>query len=72
MQADFQPLIKKLNRGLNILQEQKAKFGIMVPLRLVNQIDDYKTAINLAKQGRAGQISIDNFIKETRPLIIDY
>jgi hypothetical protein len=55
--------LKRLHNDLSYLQEMEAKFGLDVPLRLLNQIHDYKVAINLGKKARVGKISEEEFLE---------
>ncbi len=56
-QINPQDFLIKLNKNLNTLQEREAQYGGDVPLDLLNQIDDHKTAIALTEQVIAGELS---------------
>jgi hypothetical protein len=71
-QDDFDNVLKRLHKNRNILKEREAQFGGMAPPSLLHQIDDYEYAIKLAEKARVDKASIEEFIKEIRPLILDY
>lgn len=58
-QANLKQRLKNLNNQLNILREREAKYGGRdnTPLDLLNQIEDYQTAIGLVEARLAGKIS---------------
>jgi hypothetical protein len=64
-------LLAKLYHNINILLEREAKFGGDTPLSLVNQIEDYRTAIALTEQAIAGDMSEAELIEQLAPLNLD-
>ncbi|GIK42475.1 MAG: hypothetical protein BroJett011_63080 [Chloroflexota bacterium] len=68
---DFRGVLKQLHKNHGILEEKAAKYGGLAPVELVNQIDDYKSAIGLAEEARAGRLSIQEFVEGTKDLILD-
>jgi hypothetical protein len=54
---DLNAFLARLHQNLQILQEREAKYAGEARLDLLNQIEDYRTAIHLIEQARAGQLS---------------
>jgi tetratricopeptide (TPR) repeat protein len=67
---DFRETLRQLQGNLNILQEREAKFGSNVPLELINQIADHKTAIGLTEQALAGELDEAEWREALRPLLV--
>jgi hypothetical protein len=57
LSEDLRPFLEKLRKNLNILKEREAKYAGEAPLSLLNQIEDYETAISLTKDTLIGDIS---------------
>ncbi len=68
--TDLKTFLFKLDKNLQTLQERQAKYGIDVPLSLVNQIDDHKKAIELTKQALTDDISEAEWRDQLKPLLI--
>lgn len=64
-------LLTRLHDNLNILLEREAKFGGQAPLALINQIEDYRSAIALIEQAKAGTLSEANLRERLDALILD-
>jgi len=47
--ASLERELATLRKNLNILEEQRAKYGIDAPLRVLNAIDDHRQAIKLVE-----------------------
>ena len=57
-----------LSKELNILQEREAKFAGYAPLDLLNQIEDYETAINATVGLMSQQLSEAEWREALEPL----
>lgn len=66
--SNLKDSLKKLQKNLNILREREAKFGGNAPIELLNQIDDYKIAIDLTEQTLVGEISREELDEELKTL----
>ena len=60
--------LQTLHHHLNILKEREAKFGVNVPLELLNQIEDHQTAIALVESRLRGEISPESLL----PIIVHW
>ncbi|MBN1220808.1 MAG: PD40 domain-containing protein [Anaerolineae bacterium] len=47
--ANLKEFLQNLHKNLNLLKEREAKYATAAPLDLLNQIDDYQTAIALTE-----------------------
>jgi tetratricopeptide (TPR) repeat protein len=68
---DLKKLLENLHKNLQILKEREAKCGGDAPLSLLNQIEDYQTAITLTENALEGNISVDDLIEGLKPLHLD-
>lgn len=69
--TQLEKCLEKLRKNLNALEERKAKYGLEVPLALINQIDDHQEAIELVEQTIDGQLSETELDQNLASLIID-
>lgn len=64
--------LKILYKDLNILREREAKYGGNAPVELLNQIEDYQTAIGLVETRLAGSLSDEELEEQLAPLNISH
>jgi hypothetical protein len=69
---DFRRVIQQLNQDYSILRERETIHGLNVPLELVFQMEDYKSAMKSTEEVLAGRLSVQEFRKGVMPLILDY
>jgi len=69
--TELRALLQKLRQNLALLQEREAKYGGEAPLSLLNQLDDYKKAIDLVKDTLIGDITPEELTEALKPLILD-
>ncbi len=62
--------LKLFHRQLNTLREREARYSGSAPLDLLNQIEDYQTAIGLVKSRLAGEISDERLEEQLAPLTL--
>lgn len=70
--SDLRRILGKLHKDLNHLEERKAKQGSSVEVRVINQIDDHKEAIDLVEQAINGDITLAELEEKLKPLDIDH
>lgn len=66
--TDLKQILIILNKNLLILQEREAKYAGDAPLGLINQIEDYRHAIDLTKQVLDGHMREAQWQEAMRPL----
>lgn len=69
-EVELKRRLKLFHRQLNILREREARYGGNAPLDLLNQINDYQTAIGLVESRLAGEISDEVLEKQLAPLTL--
>lgn len=62
---------RKLKKYYNILKEREAKYAGRAPLDLLNQIEDYETAIALTEAALIGDLTPAELDEALRPLILE-
>ncbi len=68
---DLQAQLLRLTQNRAILQEREAKYVGQAPLALLNQIEDYQTAIQLYEQTLAGQLTPAELVAQLQPLNLE-
>jgi hypothetical protein len=72
-QQQLQTQLERLRVNLENLQEREAKYGDLdVPLSVLNQINDHKTAIGLVEQAMAGTLATDRLVEEMQRLLVPW
>ena len=69
--TDYKAVLIRLNQNLHILQEREAKYGGNTPIELINQINDYKEAIDLTQQTINEELSEADWQQSLKSLVID-
>ncbi len=64
----YRERLLSLRSNLNILQQRQAKYGLDVPVSLLNQIRDHERAIVLVEQAIRGEISDTELAEALAPL----
>lgn len=57
--SNLKEFLLKLRQNYNTLREREAKYGTAPPLDLLNQLDDYRKAIDQAEQALAQNVPLD-------------
>jgi tetratricopeptide (TPR) repeat protein len=60
--------LQALHKNLHTLEEREAKYGLDVPLSLINQIEDHRKAIHLVGQAIRGDLSDEDLAEQLAPL----
>ncbi len=71
--ATLKQLLQRTRENLHVLREREAKYGIRVPLDLLNQISDHEDAIELIMEALSTELtepSLNNLKKGLRPLLL--
>ncbi len=68
---ELKAFYQKLKKNYQILKEREAKYASQAPLALLNQIDDYDTALNLIKDTMIGDLTIEELQEELKSLILE-
>ena len=66
----YNQILDQLHSNLNTLSEREAKYGLDVPVALLNQIADHKQAIALTKQAISGELSEAQWREALKPLLV--
>lgn len=64
--ASLERELATLRKNLNTLEEQRAKYGMEAPLRVLNAIDDHRQAIKLVEAALRGELDTATLEDELR------
>lgn len=67
---NYRETLIELQENLNILREREARYAGHAPVELLNQVADYRQAIDLTEQAIAGRLSEAAWRDALKPLLV--